>query len=1258
MVMLSAWSVAFLSFGRYTVRRDIVSFWTGLGFAALATCQMFYVLTWPGLLPEGRAIVGNLPSTAAWIAMLALGLPGISLLAAVWVRWPGPDALEGRRWVWLVGGCLACLVLVNVGVVIFEESLPALVEARGQFTPLLKMLQWFLTLTFGLGAVASARYYIRTGDTLPGYTALAQLFLFFFELAIVVGGTRYSQLFFADRFLVIGGFLAMLFGLLLDYVKLHGKELERTSELERSAEQLRKSEERYREFFTDDLTGDVISTPEGIILLCNPAFARMFGFSAVEEAVGTNVVDLYLDGAERKRLVQRVRRERKIERFEVWRKRRDGTQIHIVENLVGHFDGRGELFEIKGYLFDDTERKRAEGALRESEKRFATLVEQAPVGIFETDAQGECIFVNDGWQALAGLTAAESAGKGWIRAIHPEDRERVVADWYAAAQGQREFSSEYRFRTPNGKISWVMARAKPIQDGGGGVVRHLGTLLDITERKRAEQLEVLENVFRLAPSFLHVLRGPKLIFEFANEAYYRLVGRRDLIGRPAFEAMPEAAEGGYPERIARVMETGEAFFGRELPVTLERTPGAKTEERIIDLVYVPLKEADGTCTGVLGHGTDVTEHVRERRQAEEAVRQKAEELGAVLDAAPVAVWVAQDRECRVITGNAYADELIMGTARGGNISRSAAPGEAAVSYRVFRDGVELESHELPAQRATATGKPVPAFEMELVFPNGRRLNLMAGAVPLFSHEGNVRGAIVAGLDVTALRKAQEQLVRAEERARLALQAGRMGTWDRIMPDGPTVWNEDHYRILGYDSTQMTASKEAWEARVHPEDLRAFYERIRGVLKQGGDFDEELRIVWPSGEVRWVELRGSIECDSNGEARRSYGVVLDFTERKRAEEELRINRERLHQAISVAGLGTFHHDHLSGVVDYSPVLRELMGFDLEAKVTVPAILEKVVPEDREAMVEAVCRAHDPAGDGTFAVDHRVRHADGRVRWISVRSQTFFEGEGNTRRPVRTIGAGLDVTERKEAQTELERLVAERTSKLKELVGELEHFSYTITHDLKSPLRAMRGFAELAGEICGEGEYERTKEFLGRISTAAERMDNLIADALSYSRAVRQELPLEDVDSGALLRGMLDSYPELQSEKARIRVEGRLPMVLANQAGLTQCFSNLLGNAVKFVKPGQLPEIRVWAEQRDGRARIWVEDNGIGIAKEMLPRMFEMFTRGSKDYEGTGIGLALVRKVAQRMGGLVGVESEEGKGSRFWIELKCGERHSGQ
>jgi signal transduction histidine kinase len=148
----------------------------------------------------------------------------------------------------------------------------------------------------------------------------------------------------------------------------------------------------------------------------------------------------------------------------------------------------------------------------------------------------------------------------------------------------------------------------------------------VTERDRlpdalnSARTGLLEEVFCKSPSFLHVLQGPEFVFEMANDAYYQLVGHRELIGRPAFEALPEAANGGFQELIARVMTTREPFIGRELPVTLVRTPGMPPEERLIDLIYLPLIDADGSCTRILGHGTDVTDHVLARRKAEEALR--------------------------------------------------------------------------------------------------------------------------------------------------------------------------------------------------------------------------------------------------------------------------------------------------------------------------------------------------------------------------------------------------------------------------------------------------------------------------------------------------------------------------------------------------------------------------------------------------------------------------------------------------------------
>jgi PAS domain S-box-containing protein len=236
-------------------------------------------------------------------------------------------------------------------------------------------------------------------------------------------------------------------------------------------------------------------------------------------------------------------------------------------------------------------------------------------------------------------------------------------------------------------------------------------------------------------------------------------------------------------------------------------------------------------------------------------------------------------------------------------------------------------------------------------------------------------------------------------------------------------------------------------------------------------------------------------------------------------------------------------------------------------------------------------------------------------------------------------------------ELERLVEARTTKLREMISELQHISYAITHDMRAPLRAMGAFAQMLLEDSSmSASSPQSKDYCHRILTAAGRLDTLIRDALSFNRAVLQDLPLQPTNLGILLRGIIDTYPNLHSDSAEIKIEGNLPVVMGNESLLTQCFSNLMGNAVKFVAPGVKPRIRIWADTNGTMARIFVEDNGIGIPKHAQSRLFGMFQKLDNQYEGTGIGLAIVRKVAQRMGGNVGVQSEAGRGSRFWVELR--------
>lgn len=555
------------------------------------------------------------------------------------------------------------------------------------------------------------------------------------------------------------------------------------------------------------------------------------------------------------------------------------------------------------------------------------------------------------------------------------------------------------------------------------------------------------------------------------------------------------------------------------------------------------------------------------------------------------------------------------------------------------------------------------LEREVRDKDGRWYSLRVR--PYRSVENTIDGAVLVLVDIDALKRNAKELLEAREYTAAIVRTTR----DMLVVLDANLHvhsaNEVFYETF-HTTPREVEGRLIYDLGNGQWNIPRLRELLEAVLPRSNIFTG-FEVVHDFDGIgrRVMMLNARALLGGSGQVQRILLGIHDITEQKRTEDAARRAEAQLGQAVGVAGLGIFEHHHQSGVIEYSALMRELLGFGPEEPVTIEAMLQRVVPEDREALAAAIRRAHDPAGDGRFEMEHRVALADGRVRWVSKRAQTFFEGKGSERRAVRTIGAALDVTERKEAQAQLEQLVQERTARLRELVGELEHFSYSITHDMRAPLRGMIGYAELLAKAGAAGQEQDAQRFVERIRTSAERMDHLITDALNYSRALRQELALSPVDLGALLRGMLDSYPELQPSQARIEIRGELPRVMGNPAALTQCFSNLLGNAVKFVKPGEKPEIVIWAEvveapetRRHGDVapwvRIWVEDKGIGIAESMLGRVFDMFSRGQSTYEGTGIGLALVRKVADRMGGKVGVESEEGDGSRFWVELESAER----
>jgi len=229
--------------------------------------------------------------------------------------------------------------------------------------------------------------------------------------------------------------------------------------------------------------------------------------------------------------------------------------------------------------------------------------------------------------------------------------------------------------------------------------------------------------------------------------------------------------------------------------------------------------------------------------------------------------------------------------------------------------------------------------------------------------------------------------------------------------------------------------------------------------------------------------------------------------------------------------------------------------------------------------------------------------------------------------------------------------QRLQELSNSNRELEAFSYSLSHDLRAPLRAIHNFTSIILEDHGERLGADANQLLERSLNAAKRMERLLHGLLALGRVSRREMRLSLIDVESLLREIISDRPEWQPPNAQIEIETSLLSMRGDEASLTQCLTNLLSNAVKFVAPGIVPKVRIYSQALGDQARLWIEDNGIGIPSEAHRKIFETFQRmpHAGDYEGEGIGLTIVHRAVERMGGRVGLESEPGKGSRFWIEL---------
>ena len=656
-----------------------------------------------------------------------------------------------------------------------------------------------------------------------------------------------------------------------------------------------------------------------------------------------------------------------------------------------------------------------------------------------------------------------------------------------------------------------------------------------------------------------------------------------------------------------------------------------------------------------------------------------------------AFQLIHERERFRVTLSSIGDAVIATDARG-LVTFMNSVAEKITGWR------QQEVYEQPLQkcfqiRNELTGQPVDdpvakvlrdgiivglANHTVLVSRSGREIPIDDSAAPIFDPVGKLLGAVMVFRDVS------EQ--RAAELARRRLAAIVEDSDDAIISKdikGTIItWNKAAERIFGYSAAQAVGQP---ITMLIPLDRQNEEKDILARLQRGERVEhfETIRKTKDNRELN-VSLTISLIKDAEGHIIGASKIARDITERKRVEHALRETGARNSAILETALDAIIVIDHESKVLEFNPAAEQIFGFG-RSQIVGQSMAEFIIPERYRARHYQGLAHYLATGHGPV-----LRK---RLELPAIRSNgEEFPAElailpipGSN--PPTFAGFLRDLTEVKRnreallraqeevvrANRSLESRVQRRTASLQQSLKSMETVLYSIAHDLRSPNRAMEGFAQLLAREYSSKLDDTGRSYIKRISDAALRNDSLICDLLEFGRLAHAEMPVSNVDLGCSVRRALQELQEqVHAKNAAIELGDNWPVVWANDSVLNQIITNLLTNALKFVAPNSPPRIRIWAEaslsspkgEGDGEeaktqneaapaeaVRLYIQDNGIGIPAEMQGRLFQPFQRGTADprYQGTGMGLAIVQKGAERLGGRVGFTSTPGQGTSFCVEL---------
>ena len=502
-------------------------------------------------------------------------------------------------------------------------------------------------------------------------------------------------------------------------------------------------------------------------------------------------------------------------------------------------------------------------------------------------------------------------------------------------------------------------------------------------------------------------------------------------------------------------------------------------------------------------------------------------------------------------------------------------------------------------------------------------------------------------------RALEEKAESDRLLSLAQVVARVGYYSMDLQNGRWIGSPVLESIFGIDE-RFERTVESWQQQIAPEDRDWLTQRLQTVIQQGLRWDVEYRWIRPSdGQVRWLSGKGEFDYDADGKPIRLSGFVQDITERKQAEQELRIREATLSQTQSIAHVGSWRLDMASGKLTWSDEVYRIFGLQPQQfEATYPAFLEFVHPEDREA-VDGAFRESLKTPREYYEMEHRIiRRHSGEIRYVLERGEHLRDSAGEV---VGSIGMVQDITDYKKMLVVLQQAkeTAEESNRLKGA------FVANVSHEIRTPMNAILGFTEMM--LREPGLPQRHRQYLQTIVKSGEHLLELINDVLEISKIESGRLNLQETDFSLqqLLEDLQAMFlPKATSKGLKLtiaRAKETPDAVIADRQKLSQILINLIDNAIKFTEQGEVSvrfqSCHETAGRGDIRLRVEVRDEGPGISEKEQAGLFQLFSQTSLGAArgGTGLGLAISRNFARLMGGDITVRSRPGAGSVFFLDV---------